>query len=285
MKPKALVLQARGTNRDYDVMEALTLAGADPVGVPLNDLRANKVNWNDFQMLIVAGGFSYADALGAGKLLALDLNSYFNEEIAAFVASGKPVIGICNGFQALVKSGILPGTNVIARSGVAATQQPPARDRIASTLAGTRNDTAQATLTFNAQGHFECRWVNLQPISQTCIWTQGLEDMITCPIAHGEGNFQVSGPSLVNMLTTNDQIALTYVFPDGSPSKGEYPANPNGSVLDIAGICNPAGNVLGLMPHPEDHIYPHQHPQWMRGISGQSGLALFENGVTYCRKS
>jgi len=266
MKPKALILQAHGTNRDIDVADALTLAGAEVVFVPLNDLRANKVNWNDFQMLIVAGGFSYADALGAGKLLALDLNSYFDEEIAAFVASGKPVIGICNGFQALVKSGILPGTSVIASPEGA-------------------KQSAQATLTFNAQGHFECRWVNLQPISQTCIWTQGLEEMITCPIAHGEGNFQVSNPSLVNTLTANDQIALTYVLPDGSPAKGEYPANPNGSVLDIAGICNPAGNVLGLMPHPEDHIHLHQHPQWTRGISGQSGLALFKNGVAYCRKS
>ncbi len=260
MKPNALVLQARGTNRDFDVMDALTLAGADPVGVPLNDLRARKANWNDFQMLIVAGGFSYADALGAGKLLALDLNSYFEDEIAAFVASGKPVIGICNGFQALVKSGILPGISVVAGP-EGATQSP------------------EATLTFNKQGHFECRWVNLAPISQTCIWTQGLEDNIACPIAHGEGNFQVSSQTLLNTLTANDQIALTYILPDGSSAKGEYPANPNGSVLDIAGICNPAGNVLGLMPHPENHIHPYQHPQWTRGISGQSGLALFENGV------
>ena len=109
MKPQALILQAHGTNRDYDVAEALTLAGADPHPVPLNDLRAGKKHFVDYQMLVVAGGFSYADSLGAGKLLALDLNSYFNEEISAFVQSGKPVIGICNGFQALVKSGILPG--------------------------------------------------------------------------------------------------------------------------------------------------------------------------------
>src|SRR5436190_12687603 len=111
MKPKALVLQARGSNRDYDVMQALQLAGAGAEGVPLNHLRSGKKRWADYQMLVVPGGFSYADALGAGKLLAIDLNSYFADEINAFVAAGKPVIGICNGFQALVKAGILPGSS------------------------------------------------------------------------------------------------------------------------------------------------------------------------------
>jgi phosphoribosylformylglycinamidine synthase subunit PurQ / glutaminase len=263
MNPKALVLQARGTNRDFDVMDALTLAGADPLGVPLNELRAGKKHFTDFQMLIIPGGFSYADALGAGKLLALDLNSYFEAEIAAFVAAGKPVIGICNGFQALVKSGILPGNAPLAPEGRGA------------------GGEGRATLTFNAQGHFECRWVNLVPISQKCVWTQGLTDRIICPIAHGEGNFQATDYSLISTLSSLDQIALTYTHPDGSPANGEYPSNPNGSILDIAGICNPAGNVLGLMPHPENHIHAWQHPRHTRGENGQSGLVLFENGVKY----
>jgi phosphoribosylformylglycinamidine synthase len=260
MKPKALILQAHGSNRDYDVAEALTLAGADPHPVPLNELRAGKKRFADYQMLVIPGGFSYADALGAGKLLALDLNSYFNEEILTFVESGKPVIGICNGFQALVKSGILPGEKKEERG---------------------KNDT---TLTFNAEGHFECRWVNLMPVSQTCIWTKGLDEQITCPIAHGEGNFQVADTAFLNTLTSNDQVAITYTYTDGFPANGDYPANPNGSVLDIAGICNPQGNVLGLMPHPENHIHPYQHPQWTRGVKGNSGLALFENGVKYARE-
>jgi phosphoribosylformylglycinamidine synthase subunit PurQ / glutaminase len=262
MKPKALVLQARGTNRDYDVMQALELAGASAEGVPLNHLRSGKKRWDDYQMLIVAGGFSYADALGAGKLLAIDLNSYFADEIHTFVAAGKPVIGICNGFQALVKSGILPGdtrNSIIDNSEVG----------------------NGVTLTFNAEGHFECRWVTLSPISQTCIWTRGLTDVIKCPIAHGEGNFQSSFESRIANIVSHDQIALTYVHADGEPSNGEYPANPNGSVLDIAGICNPRGNVLGLMPHPENHIFAYQHPQRTHGETGGSGLALFANGVKY----
>jgi len=284
MKPKALILQAHGSNRDYDVAEALTLAGTDPHPVPLNDLRAGKKHFADFQMLVVPGGFSYADALGAGKLLALDLNSYFKEEISAFVAAGKPVIGICNGFQALVKSGILPGTAVIASEATlaplasAGEQSPTTNEEIAS---GYRPRNDEVTLTFNAEGHFECRWVNLAPVSQTCIWTKDLEDSIICPIAHGEGNFQASRSFPLSTFIESDQVALTYTYTDGSPANGDYPANPNGSILDIAGICNPHGNVLGLMPHPENHIYPHQHPQWTRGMKGNSGLTLFENGVRY----
>ena len=259
MKPKALVLQAHGTNRDFDVMEALTLAGADAVGLPLNELRNRKTLLADFQMLVLPGGFSYADALGAGKLLGLDLSSYFADETAAFVDSGKPVIGICNGFQALVKANILPG------------RKP------SSSQADGRCD-GQATLTFNAQGHFECRWVTLKPASQICIWTKGSEETITCPVAHGEGNFQTTVP------LASEQITHTYVHTDGSPACGTYPANPNGSVSDIAGVCNPQGNVLGLMPHPENHIHGWQHPRHTRGETGGSGLKLFVNGVYYARQ-
>lgn len=257
MSIKTLILHATGTNRDMEAAQAVEQAGAQAEIVHLNQLRRNERRWSDYQMLVLPGGFSYADALGAGKLLALDLNAYFAEQVRTFVESGKPVIGICNGFQALVKAGILPG-NENGKVG-----------------------EVQATLTFNACGHFECRWVTLAPISGKCLWTRGLEELLECPVAHGEGNFILGDPGQVRELLRSDQIALVYARPDGSPAEGIYPANPNGSMLDIAGICNPRGNVLGLMPHPEDHIFPYQHPRWRRGEVGHSGLPLFANGVRY----
>lgn len=253
MIPKALILFATGTNRDGDAAQALKQAGADPHIVPLTELRRGGVNWKDYQILVAPGGFSYADALGAGKLMGLDLTHYFSDEVQAFVDAGKPVIGICNGFQALVKAGILPDRQ-------------------------TDNAKPAATLTFNAGNHFECRWVHLKPVSNLCVWTRGLDEIIDCPVAHGEGNFQLTDPAGVSTLLTNGQAALLYARPDGQVANGEYPFNPNGSIAGIAGVCNPRGNVLGLMPHPEDHIYEFQSPDRFRR-PGHSGRALFENGV------
>ena len=256
MQPLALVLLATGTNRDQDVSAALEQAGARAEITPLNELRAGRRRFQDYQLLILAGGFSYADALGAGKLLALDLQAYFADEVTAFVDSGKPVIGICNGFQALVKAGILP-----------ALPDGPTHP--------------QATLTFNTRKHFECRWVTLAPRSQKCIWTRDLPEPIYCPVAHGEGNFVTAGPEVLRGLEANDQVALSYAYPDGRPAAQDYPFNPNGSLAGIAGVCNPTGNVLGLMPHPENHIFFYQHPRWTRGERAGSGLPLFANGVGY----
>jgi phosphoribosylformylglycinamidine synthase subunit PurQ / glutaminase len=258
MQPKALILFATGTNRDRDAAQALELAGAAVEIAPLNYLRRNKPSWKDYQILVIAGGFSNADALGAGKLLALDLLHYFVDQVTEFVSGGKPVIGICNGFQALVKAGMLPYPS--------------------------RNLSEQSvTLTFNQRGRFECRWVSLKPVSQICLWTRGLTELVDCPVAHGEGSFVVGNPSVLRDLETAGQIALVYTHPDGSPAGGVYPHNPNGSALDIAGICNPAGNVLGLMPHPEDNVFPYQHPHWMRQ-GRNSGLPLFQNGVRYAEQ-
>ena len=285
-QPRSLVLQAYGTNRDLDVMEALSLAGAQAEGVPLNELRTGKKHFTDYEMLVLPGGFSYADALGAGLLLAIDLKAYFSEEIMSFVESGKPVIGICNGFQALIKAGVLPG--IRAGSDQKRTEKRSARTSEskgpASNHAGPDESIHKVTLTFNKCGHFECRWIFMKPVSEICIWTKGLTGAITCPIAHGEGNFQAAHPDILSVLRSSDQVALTYMNTDGSHAGGEYPANPNGSILDIAGICNPQGNVLGLMPHPENHIHSWQHPRRTRDETQGSGLVLFENGVRYSRE-
>jgi len=258
MKPRALILHAPGTNRDNEAALALEHAGARAEIVPLTQLRAGEKHLRDVQMLALPGGFAYADALGAGKLLALDLILYFADAVNEFIANEKPVIGICNGFQALVKARILPSL----QSPVSSLQ-------------------SQATLTFNKNGHFECRWVTLKPASQKCVWTRGLEEMIYCPIAHGEGNFQLADENDLAILRANDQVALRYVYENGAAANGAYPFNPNGSRDDIAGVCNERGNVLGLMPHPENHIFAYQHPRHTRGERGNLGLRLFENGVKY----
>lgn len=261
-KPRILILHVSGTNRDRDAALACELAGGDPEVVHVNQLRAGERCWADYDMLVLPGGFSYGDALGAGRLTALDLNVYFADEVRAFVESGKPAIGICNGFQALVKAGILPGA------------------------------AQSATLTRNARGHFECRWVTLLPNPDSpCIFTRGLTEPIYCPVAHGEGNFIPRDEAELAAMQANGQIVLTYgeirdwrlASGDASisnlQSQISYPLNPNGSVANIAGVCNQRGNVLGLMPHPENHIYSWQHPRWTRGEAGGSGLALFTNAV------
>ena len=259
MKPRVLILHADGTNRDHEAAQAFDLAGATSEIVHLNQLRSHERRWADYQLLCIPGGFSYADALGAGKLLALDLNAYFSDEVRRFIDADKPVIGICNGFQALVKSGLLPN------------QKSEIRNQ-------------KFTLTFNAHGRFECRWVTLKPQSQTCVWTRGLDELIACPIAHGEGNFVLNDPGDLQRLRECDQVALIYTRENGLPARADYPFNPNGSIGDIAVVCNPRGNVLGLMPHPEDHVFAYQHPRWSRGERGRLGLRLFENGVRYAEQ-
>jgi len=243
MKPPVMILHATGTNRDHDVARALELAGANPEIVHINRWRDGDVRLGDYQMLVLPGGFSYGDDLGAGKLWAVAMRARLGDDLTSFIAAGKPVIGICNGFQALVKSGLLPGM----RRG------------------------QEVTLTRNELGKFECRWVVLAPEGNS-LWTRGLEN-IYCPVAHGEGRFVAPDATLAEIEESN-LVAIRYVG-------NGYPANPNGSLNDIAGITNPAGNVLGLMPHPENHIVAEQHPQRHHGPQSGLGLPLFENGVRH----
>jgi phosphoribosylformylglycinamidine synthase len=251
-KPNVLVLHASGTNRDAEAARAVELAGGTAEIVHVNQLRQGERRLDDYAMLLLPGGFSYGDALGAGARLALDLRVYFEEQLQQFVDSGRLVLGICNGFQTLVKYGLLPGSR--------------------ETLDAAR-PTRRATLTENASGHFECRWVHLQvnPNSPARYLGQ-IDELIFCPVAHGEGNFQVVDEITLNALAKDNLITFRYVDADGNPVGGVYPGNPNGSVADIAGICNAAGNVVGLMPHPEDHVLPIQNPL---GRSDRLGLPIF----------
>ncbi len=253
MQVSVLVLRAPGINRDEDAALACELAGARAERVHINRLAEGRLHFADYGMVVVPGGFSYGDHLGAGKLLAVDLMQRLGEELRAFVDSGRPVIGICNGFQALVKAGVLPGWHKVP---------------------------TPVTLTDNASQRFECRWVHLaaEPASP-CIFTQGIEQSIEVPVAHGEGRFVAADDAVLKQLARQGQIALRYA----GPQADAYPANPNGSAAGIAGICNPRGNVLGLMPHPENAVFPYQHPRWTREPLREAGdgLALFRNAVRY----
>jgi len=230
-RPHAMVLAAPGTNRNHDVAFALQLAGADPQQALLAELLADPTRLQAAQMLVIAGGFSYADALGAGRVWSLALSHGVGDALQQFVAAGKPVIGICNGFQVLTQTGLLPGA-----------------------------------LGHNASGHFQCEWVSIEAPTGRSIWTRDLEP-IQCPIAHGEGRYVHPD---VAALAANGQVALRYAG-----------GNPNGSDDDIAGVCDETGVVLGLMPHPENHVTARQHPRHGRGTAAGLGLALFEQGVRY----
>lgn len=262
-KPRILVLHAPGTSRDRDAALACTLAGGAPEIVHVNQILSGERDFAAYQMLVLPGGSAYGDDLGAGRLWGHDLAGRFRRDLDAFVAAGKPVLGIGNGFQALVKAGYLPG--------------PVPSQRV--------------TLAPNRSGAFESRWVRLRAQEESaCLFTRGLEEDILCPVACGEGRLEVVDEATRQGLWRQGLVALTYVAAVDGPTadasrqaavreRAGYPHNPHGSVDDIAGLCNAAGNVLGLMPHPDNHIYAQQHPRWARGEAGGLGVPLFRNGV------
>ena len=272
MKVKALVLHATGTNRDFDAKYALEAAGAEGEIVHINQLKSKEKKWEDYSLLVIPGGFSYADALGAGKILSLELMHYFFDEISEFIAKRKPIIGICNGFQVLVKTGILPGNE----DGV---------------LSRDAYKNRKATLTHNENGHFECRDVVLKAIDSKCVWTSGIDEPIICPIAHGEGRFLTRSQSELDKLVANKQIALKYALikadsegvDDIQNANGCYPYNPNGSQEDIAGISDATGLVLGLMPHTENNIISRDVDPLERREATKACLAIWKNGVQYAK--
>jgi phosphoribosylformylglycinamidine synthase len=258
-RPHILVLHATGTNRDHDAALACEQAGGDAEIVHINQLISAERHLLDYAMLVAPGGFSYGDDLGAGTLWALDMSLRLGESMARFVSEGRLVLGVCNGFQALVKAGLLPGADS-ANDGLVQVSQRP------------------VTLAPNESAHFECRWVYLQAQrNSTCVFTAGMDELIYCPVAHGEGRVAARDTAALRDLQARGLIALTYV--NAQSETAEYPDNPNGSALNIAGLTNAQGNVLGLMPHPENHIFPWQHPRHTRGERGMDGLRLFANGI------
>jgi phosphoribosylformylglycinamidine synthase subunit PurQ / glutaminase len=251
--PRALILRAPGANCDVEAQFAFEQAGALAQRLHINRLREQPVLLQQFQILVVPGGFTYGDDVAAGKILANELQHFLGDALHQFRAKEKLILGICNGFQVLLKAGLI---------------LPP------------DEEGPLATLTYNALGRFEDRWVHLQVRPGRCVFLKDYERLYV-PVAHGEGNFVCREAWLLRGLDQAGQVVLRYVDAEGQP--GPYPTNPNGAQGDVAGLCDVSGRVLGLMPHPERHVLPTQHPQWTRlGLAEEGeGLRLFRNAVNY----
>ncbi len=261
-KPKVCILRTAGTNCDKETAFAFSEAGALTELVHINRLFQPQNRLHDYQILAIPGGFSYGDDIAAGKILANELRYKLKDDMRKFIRDGKLIIGICNGFQVLVKSGLLPGNDDL---------------------------TQETSLIINDSGKFEDRWVYLKSPQSTvhspqCIWTRNLPEIIYLPVAHGEGKFITKDKSVLERLKKNGQVVFQYCNEEAKLA--DYPYNPNGSIDNIAGICDETGRILGLMPHPERHIEVSQHPRWTgsRNKKEGDGIEILKNGVEYARK-
>lgn len=265
-KPSALILTGYGINCDYEVEEALRLAGAETLRLHINDLIERPERLAERQILVFPGGFSYGDDIAAGRVLANKFITNLREPLARFIEGDKLVIGICNGFQVIVKLGL-----------ITANETP---------LTG-----QTVTLTNNDSCRYEARWTRIKAeAGNRSVWLRGI-DSFDVPVAHGEGKFFAPDATLDEM-EANGQIVLRYVNPDDSPASGVYPQNPNGSPRDIAGVCDRTGRILGLMPHPERFLYFTNHPRQTalaetykrRGLpvpEEGAGRKMFKNAVDF----
>ncbi len=264
-KPKALILTGYGINCDYETEFAFNQAGARAERVHINDLILGQKKLREYQILAFPGGFSYGDDIGGGKVLAIKTRTNLGDELERFIEEDKLIIGVCNGFQAMVKYGLLPALNNNWR-------------------------TQASTLSFNDSGRFEDRWVYLRRVNDKCVFTRGIE-RIYLPIAHGEGKFFTAKDTLKS-LNDNHQVVFKYSDEEGRPAEGRFPFNPNGSLEDIAGICDASGRIFGIMPHPERFLHFTNHPRWPHlkerlKREGKSipetgeGLKVFQNAVSY----
>jgi len=256
-KVKVIVLRTAGTNCNYETDHAFKLVGADVEQVHINQLIRGEKELSPYQILALPGGFAYGDDIAAGKILANELKYKLRDSVEKFISDGKLMIGICNGFQVMVKAGLLPGFNGIS-------------------------DIQETTLYTNDSGKFECRWVYMKSVENNkCVWTRNVKQKAYFPVAHGEGKFTAISENILDKLESNGQVVFKYVDADGNPAG--YPWNPNGSDKDIAGICDATGRIFGMMPHPERHISKYNHPHWTRENLDEEGdgLAIFRNAVEY----
>ncbi|MDD3276747.1 MAG: phosphoribosylformylglycinamidine synthase subunit PurQ [Kiritimatiellales bacterium] len=265
MKPKILIITGYGVNCEAESSRAWELAGAEPVQVHLNDLLDNPAQMRDFRGLMFIGGFSYGDHMTSGHVFALRVKHHLREELQKFIDAGKIILGVCNGFQTMTKIGLLPGLN------------------------GEYFDPKVALMQ-NDCGTFQNFWVNLKfEAASPCIFTKGLSGM-PMPIRHGEGKIFTTDKTVIEQIETLGCAAARYADADGNPTM-DFPANPNGSLNAIAGLCDPTGRIFGLMPHPEAYLFPENHPNWdVQKLNGTLppqglGLKLFENGVKFLAAS
>lgn len=280
-RPHALILRAPGTNCDLETAFAFETAGAATETLHVNRLLESPALLDRFQILCIPGGFCYGDDVAAGQILAVQMRRHLAARLADFKAAGKLVLGICNGFQVIIKSGILLD------------DEPSACDDCVG---------PPATLTSNDSGKYEDRWVRLGVMGDRCVFLRGIQRMYL-PVAHAEGKFVARDEAALKNLEAAGQLPLRYLPLNGcgkgaeSSAQGSapstqhtavaahlpFPNNPNGSMADVAGVCDATGRVLGLMPHPERHLDPTHHPRWTRGEAGPvgDGLQMFLNAVRY----
>ena len=258
MIPKALILTGYGINCDYETQHAFKMVGADAKRIHINDIIDGLKKLEDYQIIAFPGGFSFGDDIASGKVLANKLKFNIFQDLKKFIEDGKLMIGICNGFQAMVKMGLIP-----------------AFDK--------SYNTQSVTLTFNDSGRFEDRWVYLKENPKSnCIFTKGLGN-VYLPVRHGEGKF-VADEKTLQKLIGNGHVALRYVDKMGNPAG--YPWNPNGSIGNIAGICDETGRIFGMMPHPEAYLHRTNHPRWTRERLSEEGIGVkvFRNAVEFIRE-
>ncbi len=263
--PRILVLRAPGTNCDRETAYAFEAAGAETHALHVNALLSRPKLLSNAHGLVIPGGFSYGDDLGAGTVLGTTLRVRLRDAIRKLVDRGGIVLGICNGFQVLVKTGLLPGLDGDA-------------------LAAGETPHRTASLASNVQNRYEDRWVTLEATSEKSVFFRK-GDVIQCPIAHAEGRFLPRDDAELERIRDADQIALRYVAPDGA-RPAPFPYNPNGSTDDIAGVCDWTGRVLGLMPHPERNQFPWQSPLFHAGQAPKQaeGMIPFKNAVRHLRR-